>query len=505
MDLASELANRNNCDSRISGSLLRYAPALLISLLAVVLCIPVAHSQDAIATVTLNDGNCNGDPCSVTDPVNASAIYILRGVDHSRASANIADGTLRTRTESLDLDTLVPDAFTFFGISANQMRLLSPGGNLPDLNVSDRIAISGFAAVGNNGKFDVVAEDVANENYLLQRPNNGTLIGPLESNVEITVALDEESRPRAAAQTEGVVLTYTDSNPFDIGAGRIGMAFEVDYLRAAIPSDGTGFSVDHEMRVLFFARFFDASVGTTTNLIGGVGHFVEIDQDGEEERLLAGPRIEMQFVEEERTSSRFRGRVESVNPIVLEAGDTLTIVNAFFSVASSGDLSGEDEGAPLFPIAVSDGSSTATIYADLPPTIESNTIVPINWPTEPPSEDETIEVSIDIKPGETPNCININDKGVIPVAILGSSEFDASQIDTTSLSFSGLSVRVRGNGLPSCSLNDVNGDGFPDTECRFEDDAEEWLEGESDATVSGMLFDGTEFTGTDSVCIVPPK
>jgi hypothetical protein len=92
---------------------------------------------------------------------------------------------------------------------------------------------------------------------------------------------------------------------------------------------------------------------------------------------------------------------------------------------------------------------------------------------------------------------------VIPVAILGSADFDASEIDTYSLTFDGLTVRVRGNRGPLCSSEDSNGDGFMDLVCHFDDNPDYWLEGDDTGTVSGALFDGIEFEGSDSICVVP--
>jgi len=47
----------------------------------------------------------------------------------------------------------------------------------------------------------------------------------------------------------------------------------------------------------------------------------------------------------------------------------------------------------------------------------------------------TLGVSCDIKPGSDPNSINPKSKGVIPVAILTTPDFDASTVDPTSVMF----------------------------------------------------------------------
>jgi hypothetical protein len=122
------------------------------------------------------------------------------------------------------------------------------------------------------------------------------------------------------------------------------------------------------------------------------------------------------------------------------------------------------------------------------------------------------EVPIDIKPGSYPNCFNINGNGVIPVAILGSADFDVTQIDVDTLEFAGLEVRVKGNGIPQCSVDDVSGDftfpegapdGIDDLVCQFVDDPSLWNPGDGEATLTGELFDGTLIEGTDNICIVP--
>ena len=116
-----------------------------------------------------------------------------------------------------------------------------------------------------------------------------------------------------------------------------------------------------------------------------------------------------------------------------------------------------------------------------------------------------IEVTIDIKPGSDPNCFNQNGHGVIPVAVNGSADFDVGDIKVSSLSFAGLSVRVKGNGAPQCSFQDWNGDTYLDLVCQFVDDADAWTPGDATATLLGELLDGTPIKGSDSICIVPPE
>ena len=109
-----------------------------------------------------------------------------------------------------------------------------------------------------------------------------------------------------------------------------------------------------------------------------------------------------------------------------------------------------------------------------------------------------------MKPGGEPNCLNIDGNGIIPVAILGSADFDVTEIDTSTLDFAGTQVRVRGNGNQQCSIEHLDDDGHPDLTCQFVDDPTAWRPGDAMAAVSGELSDSTPFYGEDSICIRPP-
>jgi hypothetical protein len=126
-----------------------------------------------------------------------------------------------------------------------------------------------------------------------------------------------------------------------------------------------------------------------------------------------------------------------------------------------------------------------------------------------------LDVDIDIKPGSYPNCFNVDGNGVIPVAILGSADFDVTQIDPSTLSFGGLDVAVRGKDRLQCSYEDVSGDftypegapdGYLDMVCQFADDPTLWVPGDGTAMLTGNLladYGGLPISGSDEICIRP--
>ena len=116
----------------------------------------------------------------------------------------------------------------------------------------------------------------------------------------------------------------------------------------------------------------------------------------------------------------------------------------------------------------------------------------------------TIADSIDIKPGSSDNCINNNGHGVIPAAILGSADFDCTQVDPYTCPLAGQTVKAVGKGNKQLAhIEDVNRDGFGDLALQIEDVDGTFQEGQGEATLTGELFDGTPIEGSDTICIVP--
>jgi MYXO-CTERM domain-containing protein len=104
-------------------------------------------------------------------------------------------------------------------------------------------------------------------------------------------------------------------------------------------------------------------------------------------------------------------------------------------------------------------------------------------------------VTIDIKPGSDPNSFNPRSQGVIPVAVLGTIDFDATQIDFTTVIFGPYEATPAHDG----HVEDVNNDGFMDAVFHFRTQETGIVCGDIEATLNGELFDETRISGTDTV------
>jgi hypothetical protein len=115
-----------------------------------------------------------------------------------------------------------------------------------------------------------------------------------------------------------------------------------------------------------------------------------------------------------------------------------------------------------------------------------------------------LPVIINIKPGVPPNCINNNGQGVIPVAILSSTTFDATQVDPASVQLQGLQVRAVGNpNNLQAYIEDANGDGLVDLVVQIDNGFAAFASGDTMATLTAYLFDGRAVSGSDTICVVP--
>ncbi|MCJ7647495.1 MAG: hypothetical protein MUP85_02670 [Candidatus Lokiarchaeota archaeon] len=82
---------------------------------------------------------------------------------------------------------------------------------------------------------------------------------------------------------------------------------------------------------------------------------------------------------------------------------------------------------------------------------------------------EDVVVSIDIKPDTVNNTINLNSQGLLPVAILGTEDFNVmTDIDNSTLRFGTYNDDDNSIEPIRLSNNDTNGDGFMDLIMKFE-------------------------------------
>jgi hypothetical protein len=126
---------------------------------------------------------------------------------------------------------------------------------------------------------------------------------------------------------------------------------------------------------------------------------------------------------------------------------------------------------------------------------------------------EFFAIDIDIKPGDGPNPVNLKGKGVVPVAILSSDDFDATTIDPATLTLGDdtnpeTPVASKPNGTFHTSVEDVNEDGRDDLVVKFRVN-ELVANGDLTATTTSLVLQGflenacTNFLGDDDVTVVP--
>lgn len=139
-------------------------------------------------------------------------------------------------------------------------------------------------------------------------------------------------------------------------------------------------------------------------------------------------------------------------------------------------------------------------------------------------------VNLDIKPGSCANPVNPRSKGMVPVALIGSLDFDVNTVDPDFLTLSrtdgvGGSVNpISGQRVPRmiiedfvtplgdepCTCHELGGDGIDDLSLKFSTsemsralELDALLRGETiELVLRGTLFDGTTFEATDCITVL---
>jgi len=124
------------------------------------------------------------------------------------------------------------------------------------------------------------------------------------------------------------------------------------------------------------------------------------------------------------------------------------------------------------------------------------------------------QIPIEIKPGsDEPAPINPRSRGKIPVALLGSADFDVADVDTSSLTFGATGTE---RSLHKCAKRgeDVNDDGYLDLVCHFNNQDTGFRRGHVEGYLKGQMkaktrargaSGGMPFEGGAWLKVVPEK
>ena len=117
-------------------------------------------------------------------------------------------------------------------------------------------------------------------------------------------------------------------------------------------------------------------------------------------------------------------------------------------------------------------------------------------------EDDHLHVGVDIKPGSYPNAINLKSTGSVPVALLGSADFDVTSVNTATVKFGKMHDEEHGASPLRFAPEDVDGDGYMDIVFHFKIQETGLEPSDTMACLHGMTLDGVHFCGHDSVKII---
>ena len=112
-----------------------------------------------------------------------------------------------------------------------------------------------------------------------------------------------------------------------------------------------------------------------------------------------------------------------------------------------------------------------------------------------------LEVTIDVLPGSEDNPVNLRSRGVLPVALLGTDEFQVATVDTDSLRFGPEGVPPAHDLSEGRHVEDVDGDGHDDLILHFNAASSGLQPGDTEACLVGTRQDGRAIRGCDTITV----
>jgi hypothetical protein len=200
-----------------------------------------------------------------------------------------------------------------------------------------------------------------------------------------------------------------------------------------------------------------------------------------------------------------------------DANGNLLRMNAYSDGVDSGSSSTLDARIDNF-VAPADGTYTVAV-SDVPRYLldNGNVLSFFGTPTSNNVGDYTLNISgitagaktqhinIEVKPGIKKLApLNPKAKGKVPVAIMGSADFNVTDIKQQSLTFGSTGAE---DSLAKCQkvVRDINRDGFGDLLCHFENSAAGFKSGDIEGVLMGEAKGGIAFEGRALIKVIPTK
>ena len=110
------------------------------------------------------------------------------------------------------------------------------------------------------------------------------------------------------------------------------------------------------------------------------------------------------------------------------------------------------------------------------------------------------DIRIDIRPGTSRNVVNPRSNGMVPVALLGSADFDVQSVAVSSLAFNAQGSSTTSRARGQARLTDVNRDGYTDVVLNFPIQGTGVRVGDTQ-----LCLYGSGFVACDNIETVPPQ
>ncbi len=201
-------------------------------------------------------------------------------------------------------------------------------------------------------------------------------------------------------------------------------------------------------------------------------------------------------------------------PARTDAGDIMVVLSNgsdLFGGAVTAAQAAKDAGTRVITIAYGTDADTATLEEMASDPAEDNAYVAGIDTIEDifltiSQEICPTEITCDIKPGNPHNPVNPKGKGVIPVAVLTTADFDATTLDPASLRFGSPATVSGGGGAQpahgSGHVVDVDGDGDLDWLGHFSVEDAGFTGGDTEGWLVGETLSGDPVACSDTVTTV---